>query len=616
MAGKLGRSGARFKGYTICRHAHFACSPTATAGLLVSEAEVKMGLAGRHLGTKVGLTLPGLRCWLRLRLLAANFAAFYFPGLVPITYCEEGSPNSYYKSSIQVYADKLYSMETVMTYDYDRFDFCQDSLKKTPSETLGQILFGEQVTICPYKGGMEKDNLMFTEESVKILAVSEVIDNMQVIWCYDREGGEHYCTSGFLIGCFNTPSGQLKAINLVNLPTFSKNNTLYLFNHVDITITYYIERDTTRDVVKLISSRVDPKSYKHSEEDHLTCNEPPLEISEENADNLNVVYTYSVKFEANVFRLPEQRMLLSVFLGQGTQVFIMTFCSLFLAGLGSFTPEDPTALVHYAVALWLLLEIPDGYMSAKMYKTFKGVNWKMHFLLTVLLFLGIVFADIFTMNLILWMEGSSAAVSFGTLASFIALCFGVAAPLTFLGMYFGKKEELDLPVHKQESSPVSPKRIFFTKRTTTVILGSLLPFGCFFLQVSYILNHSCYLFAVLLLVFLIFIISCSEVTVLLCYFRLCAEDCGWWWRTFLTSSFISVYIFIYALHYFFTKLQVTSIGSTIMYFGCKLVLALVLFLFTGTTGFFSSFCFITTDLSLHKLQQFKDGVDANPKPWI
>lgn len=40
-------------------------------------------------------------------------------------------------------------------------------------------------------------------------------------------------------------------------------------------------------------------SYKHLDENHLTCNEPPLEIPEDNTENLNVVYTYSVKFEAS-----------------------------------------------------------------------------------------------------------------------------------------------------------------------------------------------------------------------------------------------------------------------------------------------------------------------------
>ncbi|XP_034342263.1 transmembrane 9 superfamily member 2-like [Arvicanthis niloticus] len=661
--------------------------------MLVPETAFKMGLVGCRVEIKFCPGLLGLKWQLLLCFLATTCEAFFFPGLVPITYCEEGNPNSYCKSSIQVYADKLYSVETVMFYDYDSFDFCQDSLKRTPSETLGQILSGEQITSCPYKFSFNKEETCRkvcvksyapdNEDEMSKLAFLKrgikqdynhhwVIDNTQVIWCYDTEDGEHHCISGFPIGCFNAPSNQVKGPCLIN-PEFNKNNSLYLFNHLDITITYHIESDTNSQVAKVISSRVDPKSYKHSDEDHITCNEPPMEIPEENTENLKIVYTYSVKFEeskatewsleedydmetttdtnlqwvrlvnfffvvlplcglvillilrsicrdiarynlvkisvydqrqfgwrlihGSVFRLPEHGMLLSILLGQGTQVFIMTFLSLFLAGLGFLTPEQ-TALVNYGVVLWLILEIPAGYVSAKMYKTFKGVNWKMHFLLTTLLFPGIVFADIFIMNLILWMEGSSAAVSFRTLASLFALCCGVSTPLTFLGVYFGKKEEFEFPLHTEKAPHVSSQRTFFTKATITIILGSLLPFGCIFLQLSYILNHiwsphMYYLFAFLLLLFLILMISCSEAAVLLCYFHLCAEDCSWWWRAFLTSSFTSVYIFIYALHYFFTKLQITSIGSTFMYFGYTFILVLAFFLFTGTIGFFSCFFFVT-----------------------
>ena len=38
----------------------------------------------------------------------------------------------------------------------------------------------------------------------------------------------------------------------------------------------------------------------------------------------------------------------------------------------------------------------------------------------------------------------------------------------------------------------------------------------------------------LFLVFVILVITCSETTILLCYFHLCAEDYNWWWRSFLT----------------------------------------------------------------------------------
>lgn len=46
------------------------------------------------------------------------------------------------------------------------------------------------------------------------------------------------------------------------------------------------------------------------------------------------------------------------------------------------------------------------------------------------------------MNLILWVEGSSAAVPFGTLVAVLALWFGISVPLTFAGAYFGFKQEV------------------------------------------------------------------------------------------------------------------------------------------------------------------------------
>lgn len=54
--------------------------------------------------------------------------------------------------------------------------------------------------------------------------------------------------------------------------------------------------------------------------------------------------------------------------------------------------------------------------------------------------LSIVFADFFLMNLILWGEGSSAAMPFGTLVAILALWFCVSVPLTFVGAYFGFKK--------------------------------------------------------------------------------------------------------------------------------------------------------------------------------
>ncbi|XP_043314741.1 transmembrane 9 superfamily member 2-like [Cervus elaphus] len=647
-------------------------------------------------------TLPWLRVLLGLGLIlglqTASSTAFYLPGLAPVNFCEVNGETNYCQSSIELYVNRLDSVESVLPYEYNTFDFCHDFKKKSPSENLGQVLFGERITSSPYEFSFNK-----TETCVKVCKKSYdsakedqkkkldflkkgmqlnyqhhwIIDNMPVVWCRDINGGNKYCTTGFPIGCFVTPSGVSSDACIMH-PEFNKNNTYYLFNHVDITITYHSENEVDWYVSKLVSARLEPKSYKHVDENHLTCNGTPMEIPGDNTDKLNIIYTYSVKFEENkqirwssrwdyilesmshtsiqwfsilnsfvvvlfltgmvamiilrtlhkdiirynqediqkdygwklvhgdVFRPPRHGMLLSILLGQGTQVLIMTFITLFLACLGFLSPANRGALMTCSVVLWVLMGASAGYVSAKVYRSFRGLKWKTNFLLTALLCPGVVFVDIFIMNLILWIEGSSSAISFGTLIGILALWFGISVPLTFLGAYVGSFQKFDYPVSTNLIPRQIPHQAFIRRPFFSVIIGGVLPFGCIFIQLFFILNsiwsHQMYImFGFLFLVFIILLITCSEATILLCYFHLCSEDYHWWWRAFLTSSFTAVYFFAYAVYYFFAKLKITGIASTILYFGYTMIMVLIFFLFTGTIGFFSCFIFISKIYSVVKV---------------
>ncbi|XP_046529697.1 transmembrane 9 superfamily member 2-like isoform X2 [Equus quagga] len=599
-------------------------------------------------GFRVGTNLWRLRSALPRLLLGLGLlvglqgppcAAFYLPGLAPVNFCEADRETAACKSSIALFVNRLDSVESVLPYEYNTFDFCQDSEKKSPSENLGQVLFGEQITSSPYQFSFNKTETcvkvcvksydIANEDQMKKLAFLKkgielsyqhhwIIDNMPVIWCRDMEDGQKYCTPGFPIGCFITEGGLSKDACVIN-SEFKKNNSFYLFNHVDITLTYHRESERNGGIARLVTARLDPKSYNRSDENHITCDGPPMEIPGEYTDKLNITYTYSVKFEeeaqdefgwklvhGDVFRPPRYGMLLSVFLGQGIQVLIMTFITLFLACLGFLSASKRGALMTCAIVLWVLLGTPAGYVSAKMYKTFKGVNWNTNFLLTALLCPGIVVIDLFTMNIILWVEGSSAAISFGTLISILAVWFGISVPLTFFGAYFGSKKKFGSPVHINQIPRHVPLQTFSTKTLFGIILGGILPFGCIFIQLFFILNsiwsHQIYfMFGFLFLVFIILLITCSEATVLLCYFHLCAEDYHWWWRAFFTSSFTAVYFFMYAIYYFFTKLQITGMASTVLYFGYTMIMVLIFFLFTGTIGFFSCFWFVTKIYSVVKV---------------
>uniref|UniRef100_A0A452E0G0 Transmembrane 9 superfamily member n=1 Tax=Capra hircus TaxID=9925 RepID=A0A452E0G0_CAPHI len=309
----------------------------------------------------------------------------------------------------------------------------------------------------------------------------------------------------------------------------------------------------------------------------------------------------------DVFRPPRHGMLLSILLGQGTQVLIMTFITLFLACLGFLSPANRGALMTCSVVLWVLMGASAGYVSAKVYKSFRGLKWKTNFLLTALLCPGVVFVDIFIMNLILWIEGSSSAISFGTLIGILALWFGISVPLTFLGAYVGSfQKQFDYPVSTNQIPRHIPHQDFIRRPLFSIIIGGVLPFGCIFIQLFFILNsiwsHQMYImFGFLFLVFIILLITCSEATILLCYFHLCSEDYHWWWRAFLTSSFTAVYFFAYAVYYFFARLKITGIASTILYFGYTMIMVLIFFLFTGTIGFFSCFIFISKIYSVVKV---------------
>ncbi|XP_008325001.1 transmembrane 9 superfamily protein member 5 isoform X1 [Cynoglossus semilaevis] len=647
-------------------------------------------------------------------------SAFYLPGLAPVSFCEEGKGGDDCKSTVELFVNRLDSVESVLPYEYQMFDFCKDDKEMRPSENLGQVLFGERIESSPYKFTFKQDvkcktvctknyktgdqddttKLEFLKIGMQLNYQHHwIIDNMPVTWCYDVEDGQKYCNPGFPVGCLVSADGRPKDACVINAE-FNVKNTFYVFNHVDIRITYHSGQSEGWKGARLVAATLEPKSIKHTDPTKPTCEETePMKVPVDFRDAVSITYSYSITFEENnsikwasrwdyilvsmphtniqwfsimnslvivlflsgmvamimlrtlhkdiarynqvdqadliklptskeksslpyedaqeesgwkqvhgdVFRPPRKGMLLSVFLGQGTQIFIMTFTTLFLACLGFLSPANRGALMTCAVVLWVLLGTPAGYVSARLYKTFGGEKWKTNVLLTALLCPGIVFADFFLMNLILWVEGSSAAMPFGTLVAILALWFGISVPLTFIGAYFGfKKPAIEQPVRTNQIPRQIPEQSFFTKPIPGIVMGGILPFGCIFIQLFFILNsiwshQMYYMFGFLFLVFIILLITCSEATVLLCYFHLCAEDYHWWWRSFLTSGFTAVYLFIYAVHYFYSKLQIIGLASTILYFGYTMIMVLIFFLFTGTIGFFACFWFVNKIYSVVKV---------------
>jgi transmembrane 9 superfamily protein 2/4 len=299
----------------------------------------------------------------------------------------------------------------------------------------------------------------------------------------------------------------------------------------------------------------------------------------------------------DVFRAPNYSMLLAVSVGNGVQVLLMTVFTMVFAVLGFLSPANRGGLMTAVVVLLVLLGVFSGYFSTRVYKIFKGKAWKKNALMTALLYPSILFTTFMVLNFLVW-EQKSGAVPFTALLQVLALWLFVSVPLNFLGSYFAfKKPVPDPPVRVNQIPRQIPEQVWYMKPLFSILMGGILPFGAIFIELFFILSsiwlHKFYyLFGFLFIVFIILVLTCAEITIVMCYFQLCSEDYHWWWRAFLTSGASALYVFAYSIFYFFTKLQITKFVSAVLYFGYTFIISLEFFLLTGTIGFYACYFFV------------------------
>eukprot|EP01137_Pigoraptor_chileana_P023691 Opistho-2@90415 len=300
----------------------------------------------------------------------------------------------------------------------------------------------------------------------------------------------------------------------------------------------------------------------------------------------------------DVFRAPSFAMLLAVSVGTGVQVLVMTLISLVFACLGFLSPSTRGGLMVCLIVLYILLGTPAGYVSARLYKMFGGEKWKSNVLLTSFFYPGLLFVVFFFLNIVLWSQKSSSAIPISTMIALVFLWFGISVPLCFLGAYLGfRKSAIEHPVRTNQIPRQIPEQVFYMRPLPAILMGSVLPFSAVFIELYFIISSVWfdlfyYLFGFLFLVFVILAVTCSEVSILMCYFQLCAEDYQWWWRSFLTSGFTGLYLYIYSIVYYFTRLEMNGFVSGAIYFGYSFMASLLVFVLTGTIGFLACLFFV------------------------
>jgi len=300
----------------------------------------------------------------------------------------------------------------------------------------------------------------------------------------------------------------------------------------------------------------------------------------------------------DVFRPPTRPMLFSVTVGSGVQTFTMGVVTLFFSAIGFLSPANRGWLMIAMLLVWVFMGVLAGYHSARTFKMFNGKEWQRSTLMTALFYPSIVFTIIFILNLIVWAEGTTNAIPFGSLVAVLALWFLVSVPLTFLGAFFGFRRDVEkFPVKIQEIPRQIPAQPWYMSSVVTVLVGGILPFGAVFVELFFILttlwlDAFYYVYGFLVLVFIILVITCAEISVVLCYFQLCGEDYRWWWRSMFTSGSSALYVFLYSLHWYTLKLHATRVVTHVLFFGYMSTISLLFFLGTAIVGYSASFWFV------------------------
>lgn len=301
----------------------------------------------------------------------------------------------------------------------------------------------------------------------------------------------------------------------------------------------------------------------------------------------------------DVFRPPRFSLLLSVATGTGLQLLCTAFISICLSALGFINQSYRGSLLMTLIFVYAFMGAVSGYVTARIYKSFKGERWRLATTLAAMAYPGVAFIIFFLINLISLQQNTSNAVPLLTMMMLLVMWLGFSCPLVFLGAHLGyKKDSIEFPTRVNEVPRTIPKQGWWMHPIFGAFVLSLPPFlnsypDLYFIMPSMWLNQYFNSFGVLFCVFIILIASCAVIAVVMTFLQLRAEDYEWWWRAFYTAGFVAVFFF-YQSFRFFDIFETKTLATCMLYFGCMGLICLGGFLMTGSVGLLSALWFNKT----------------------
>lgn len=299
----------------------------------------------------------------------------------------------------------------------------------------------------------------------------------------------------------------------------------------------------------------------------------------------------------DVFRPPKHKMLLSILIGSGVQIFLMALVSITFALFGLLSPSNRGSLSTFTFLLYIVFSIVSSFVSGYLYRFFGGDNWKLNLILTPIVVPGTLFAIFILLNFFLIYVNSSGAIPVGTMLAIIVIWFVISIPLSIIGAILASKRPMiSVPVRTNQIPRQIPPQPWYLRSLPLMLISGIFPFGSiavemYFIYSSLWFNRIYYMFGFLFFCFVLMILTTSLISVMTIYSTLCAENYQWQWKSLFIGGGCAIYVFLHSLMLTGGE-SLGGLTSMVLYVGYSIVISLIVFLCTGAVGFISSFIFV------------------------
>merc|ERR1712157_507296 len=254
---------------------------------------------------------------------------------------------------------------------------------------------------------------------------------------------------------------------------------------------------------------------------------------------------------------------------------MISFFLLTLAVIGYFYPGNHGRIYVAAIFLYSFTAYIAGYIASSKLKELMVIkeehDWMVSCGITSSLFAGPYLFIFSIVNSIAAHHKSSIALPFATIVAIILLWAFVTFPLTAFGAYRGGKTEIEAyPCHvKKIRRPLPDGLPWYHNNVLLALTAGFLPFMAIYVEV-----HTIF------------------VVILMCYFQLTAEDYRWWWSSLIRGSACGIFMYCYAVYYWFYTAQMTGSLQFSMYFGYTFMVSYACCLMLAAVGHWSSRWFV------------------------